>query len=51
MNFSANEYFTNEELKFVAIADPDTEQTIEIIGTPIEWKEGKDTTKKKVKKT
>ena len=46
MNFSENEYFTNEELKFIAIADSDTNQTIEVIGTTIDWKAGKDTTKK-----
>jgi len=51
MTFSENEYFTNEELKFVAIADADTNQTLEVIGTTIDWKSGKDTTKKQIKKT
>lgn len=51
MTFSANEFFDNEELTFIAIADEDTNQTVEVIGTTINWKEGKDTTKKKVKKT
>jgi len=51
MTFKENEFFTNESLKFEAIADGDTNQTIEVIGCTIEWKEGQDPTKKKVKKT
>lgn len=51
MTFSANEFFSNETISFVAIADGDTNQTIEIQGSTIDWKEGQDPTKKKVKKT
>ena len=47
MSFSENEFFTNEELKFVALQDEsDTGQTVEVIGTIIEWKTGKDPTRK-----
>ena len=51
MTFSENEYFTNETLSFTSIMDNDTDQTIEVKGTVIDWKEGQDATKKKVKKT
>ena len=51
MTFEENEYFTNTELKFVASADPDTNQTNEVEGTVIDWKKDKDVTKKQVKKT
>ena len=51
MTFDDNDFFTNKELKFVACADADTNQTNEIIGTEIDWKADKDLTKKKVKKT
>ena len=49
--FGENEYFSNDTISFTALADNDTNQTVEIQGTIIEWKEGKDPTKKKVKKT
>ena len=51
MKFSENEYFTNDTLNFTALADNDTNQTIEVQGCTIDWKEGQDITKKKVKKT
>ena len=51
MSFEDNDFFTNKDLKFVASADNDTNQTNEIIGTEIDWKADKDLTKKKVKKT
>ena len=51
MTFAPNDFFTNETLTFSAIADNDTNQTVEIIGTTIDWKEGEDPTKKKIKKT
>lgn len=51
LTFNENEFFTNDSIKFVAVADENTSQTIEIKGTVIDWKEGKDPTKKKVKKT
>ena len=38
MKFKPNEFFTNENLSFQVLTDPETEQTIEIIGTEIEWK-------------
>ena len=51
MTFGENEFFTNEEISFTAVMDNDTDQTIEVIGTEIDWKDGQDPTKKKVKKT
>ena len=51
MTFSQNEFFTNETISFTSIMDNDTDQTIEVKGTIIDWKEGQDPTKKKVKKT
>jgi nucleosome assembly protein 1-like 1 len=51
MNFAENDFFTNESIRFEAVADNDTNQTVEIIGTTIDWKEGQDPTKKKIKKT
>ena len=38
MTFEENEYFTNKELKCIAIADPNTNETIEVEGTVIDWK-------------
>lgn len=38
MTFSANEFFENETLEFVALADNDTNQTNEVQGTVINWK-------------
>ena len=38
MKFKANEFFTNENLSFQVLTNPETEQTIEIVGTEIEWK-------------
>ena len=37
MTFEQNEYFTNETISFIAVADNDTNQTIEIKGTEIDW--------------
>ena len=51
MTFDENEFFTNTEISFTAIADNDTNQTVEVVGTDIDWKEGQDPTKKKIKKT
>ena len=51
MTFSENEFFTNETLEFTAIADAESSQTVEIQGCTIDWKEGQDVTKKRVKKT
>ena len=38
MTFSENEYFTNKELKSIALADFDTNQVKEVVGTVIDWK-------------
>lgn len=48
--FKDNEYFTNKELKvkFIMIEEDECEKTE---GTKIDWKDGKDLTVKKVKKT
>lgn len=48
--FSANDYFTNTELKvkFIMIDDEECEKSE---GTKIDWKENKNLTVKKVKKT
>jgi len=51
MTFAENDFFTNTSISFEALADNDTNQTIEVVGTTIDWKEGQDPTKKKVKKT
>lgn len=48
--FAPNEYFTNTELKKVVNLNEDEEPTT-TNGTPIEWKEGKNTTVKITKKT
>ena len=49
--FSENEFFTNESLKFTARMGKDSDDKVEeVIGQAINWKEGKDTTKKKIKK-
>ena len=50
MFFSDNEYFTNSSLKFTTREQKDGGRTEEIIGQAIDWKEGKDVTKKKIKK-
>ena len=51
MTFKENEFFSNEVLSFTALADGDTNQTVEVQGCTIDWKEGQDPTKKKIKKT
>jgi len=48
-HFEENEHFANSSLK-VHIKMKDEENPQEIVGTEINWKEGKDTTKKTVTK-
>lgn len=49
--FSQNEYFNNDSLKFTCRQQKDNDsKTEEVIGQIINWKEGKDVTKKKIKK-
>lgn len=48
--FASNEYFANTELRKVVNLNDD-EEPISTNGTPIEWKEGKNTTIKITKKT
>lgn len=48
--FGANEIFNNTELKKIVEMDEDDEP-VKTTGTPIEWKEGKNTTVKITKKT
>merc|ERR1712151_1483203 len=48
--FSENEFFDNKSLKFACRMDKENEKAEEVIGQAINWKEGKDVTKKKIKK-
>jgi len=53
IHFEKNEFFTNESLKFCVRMGKDSdnpEKVEEVIGCAIIWKEGKDVTKKKIKK-
>ena len=50
MFFSANEFFNNNSLKLITREQKDGTKTEEVIGQIINWKEGKDVTKKKIKK-
>lgn len=52
MTFKPNIYFANEVISFTVKADEQNEQTVEVIGTEIEWKDpGKDPTKVEQKRT
>lgn len=51
MTFQDNEYFENVSLQYTAIIKDDEDSCKEVIGETINWKEGKDVTKKKIKKT
>ena len=51
MTFANNEFFSNVNLSFTAVIDEDEDCCKEVIGDTIDWKEGKDVTKKKIKKT
>lgn len=48
--FAPNEFFSNTELKKTIVLD-ENEEPVSTTGTPIEWKEGKNTTVKITKKT
>jgi len=51
MHFSENEFFSEKSLKFCARMGKDQDDKVEeVIGQEISWKEGKDPTKKKIKK-
>ena len=51
MTFQDNEFFENVSLQYTAIIKEDEDSCKEVVGDTINWKEGKDVTKKKVKKT
>ena len=51
LTFAENDYFTNEELSVsVKYKDDNDDEVACTIGTEIHWKDGKDVTKKKIKK-
>ena len=49
-HFYPNDYFDNQELQLKITFKTDSEEVEKIEGTEIHWKEGKDVTKKKIKK-
>jgi nucleosome assembly protein 1-like 1 len=49
-HFNENEFFDNKELSLKVVYKGDNDMVEKIEGTTIDWKEGKDPTKKKVKK-
>ena len=51
MHFEKNDFFDNVSLSLTAIIDDQIESTKEVIGETINWKDGKDITKQKIKKT
>jgi nucleosome assembly protein 1-like 1 len=51
ISFRENEYFTNDKLSLtVEFKDAQREEVVKTTGTPIDWKDGKDLTTKKIKK-
>ena len=48
--FNDNEFFDNKDITIKVIYKGDTDEVAKIEGTQINWKDGKDPTKKKVKK-
>jgi hypothetical protein len=51
LDFSDNEYFTNKQLSLtVRMKDNDETEIVDTTGTVIDWKDGKDLSKKKIKK-
>lgn len=51
LTFAENEYFTNEALTLtIKYTDSDPDEPSTITGSPINWKDGKDMSKKKIKK-
>jgi nucleosome assembly protein 1-like 1 len=49
-HFNPNDYFTNEVISLKIVYKPDSDEVLKTEGTVITWKDGKDVTKKKVKK-
>lgn len=51
LHFAENEYFSNESLSLTLYyKDDDRDEVVRTVGTEILWKDGKDLTKKKIKK-
>jgi len=51
LSFAENDYFTNEALTLaIKYTDCDADEPATITGSPINWKEGRDLSKKKIKK-
>jgi len=48
--FNENEYFTNDVISLKIHYKDDSDEVLKTEGTVINWKDGKDVTKKKVKK-
>jgi nucleosome assembly protein 1-like 1 len=48
--FSENEFFSNEVLTYTVKVKENGEEPAEVIGCGIDWKDGKDLSKKKIKK-
>jgi nucleosome assembly protein 1-like 1 len=48
--FNDNEFFENKDITLKVIYKGDTDEVQKLEGTQINWKEGKDPTKKKIKK-
>jgi nucleosome assembly protein 1-like 1 len=49
-HFNENEYFSNNVISLKVVYKPDSDEVLKTEGTVITWKDGKDVTKKKVKK-
>lgn len=49
-HFSQNEFFSNETISLKIHYKADSDEVLKTEGTPINWKDGKDVTKKKIKK-
>jgi nucleosome assembly protein 1-like 1 len=51
LSFGDNDFFSNKELTLtVSFKDSDCEEISKVAGTVVDWKDGKDLSKKKVKK-
>lgn len=51
LSFGDNDFFSNKELTLTAsFKDSDCEEISKVAGTVVDWKDGKDLSKKKVKK-
>ena len=49
-HFHTNDFFENDQLTLKIFYKNDSDEVEKIQGTDIKWKEGKDVTKKKIKK-